>query len=221
MNRLPKSFLVLLLFACTESINPQSVAHKTLTKPKLTVINANFPLILLKVKLNDRTRIVHLSNDVKNKIHQTVYDYYFNECQGDSSEIYFKVRDTYIGTIQLRYSSHSVFVVLLCHVPTNKVNSRILFYNNSTKTFIGKPLDFNLYALSDYSQGKLTPTNLKKQLKINTPEIVLNKSEKNGENEFIFTRLYHNGTSNAIETVVINVGNSTVDTISFKQKWMY
>jgi hypothetical protein len=213
-------FFLLPLLACSNNINQQAQTEHIFSLSNISVIDANFPLRLSEINLHDRQSVIHLNDDMENQIFQTIYSYYFNDCSGDSSETYFKVKDTYIRTIRLKDSLHTIFFVLLNHMPDGLVNGKVLFYNNLSKEFIDQVFDFNVQALYDYTDGKLKSSNLKEKFKINSPEIELMHDNKSKTSNFKFTKLYHNGTSNAIETAILQVKNHKLDTIDFKQKWL-
>ncbi len=128
--------------------------------------------------------------------------------------------DAYISAIRLYDSLQTIYIVLLKHYPTGAVNSKVLFYDNLKKEFSDNDFDFNLYALYDLDKGKLIPTNLKTELNITAPEIEITDYNKDGINDYKFTRLYHNGTTNAIETTVLKVSDGKVETLDFQQKWI-
>lgn len=186
----------------------------------ISAIDSKFPLTMSTIDFTDYKKHIHLNDDINSKIEQTIKDYYFNECSGDTAETYFSIRDTYFNTIRLHDSLQIIYIVILRHVPDGLVNSKILFYNNSSKRFIGKAIDFNLHALYEFDNGNFKPTNLKEQLKITDPEIELVVKKKNGTNNYKLTRLYHNGTANAIETTILQVSGNKIDTLDFKQKWI-
>jgi hypothetical protein len=188
--------------------------------PEFSVIDTKFPLNLSELNLQTEEDLIQLNDGIVAKIEMTIYSYYINECSGDSSETNFKLKDSFIGALRLQEKSWTIFVVLFKHLPGGQVNSKLLFYNNFSKYFIEEPLYFNIHALYDFKNGKLKPSNLKNQFKISSPEIEIVNSEKEEESEFRLTRLYHNGTANAIETLVIKVADDKIDTLDFNRKWI-
>ena len=188
--------------------------------PEFSVIDTKFPLNLSELNLQTEEDLIQLNDGIVAKIEMTIYSYYINECSGDSSETNFKLKDSFIGAFRLQEKSWTIFVVLFKHLPGGQVNSKLLFYNNFSKYFIEEPLDFNIHALYDFESGKLKPSNLKNQFKISSPEIEIVNSEKEEESKFRLTRLYHNGTANAIETLVIKVADNKIDTLDFNRKWI-
>ena len=210
--------ITLLCFSCQEQ--RKTITGQTLTLPEFSVIDTKFPLNLSELNLQTEEDLIQLNDGIVAKIEMTIYSFYLNECSGDSSETYFKLKDSFIGALRLQDKSWTIFVVLFKHLPGGQVNSKLLFYNNFSKYFIEKPLDFNIHALYDFENGKLKPSNLKNQLKINTPEIERVNCEADGESKFRLTRLYHNGTANAIETLVLKVADNNVDTVDFNRKWI-
>jgi len=218
MQYLTTLLLLTTLLSCTDKIKGQAT-RSSLTLPDLSVTDASFPLNLSILNLKDKKNIIHLNDDIESKIKQTIYAYYFDVCMGDSSETQFKVRDIYVGTIRLHDTFQTLFLILFNHIPGGEVNSKVLFYDNQAKVFCDSLFDFNLHALYDTNNGKLKPSNLKQELKINSPEIELVDFDKDGRNEFKFTRLFHDGTANAIETAILKVANNRLDTLDFEQIW--
>lgn len=185
------------------------------THQNITAIEAKFPLELEKIDLSKKDNIVHLNDQIRSKIEQTVENYYTNECLPDSLHTY---KDTYINTIRLQDSLQTIFLVLLKHYPFEEVRSKALFYDNTKKEFADSVCDFRIHALFDFVHGHLEPTNLKTDFEIDTPEIQLVDFDKDGMNDFKFTRLYHNGTFNSIHTAILTVKNSSFDTLDFKEE---
>ncbi len=206
----------------------------------ISIIQAKYPLRLSEINVMDTSSEIQLGNEIKDRIEQTVKEYYQNDCDSDSQYSY---RDTYINTIKLDDSLYTVFLVLLKHYPTKAINSKVLFYDNFKKKFIHYEYDFNLHALyeiamhkqnantdedsmaysmwqlknklstHEFENGKLKPTDLKTDYRINIPEIELVDFDTNGITDYKFTRLLHNGTYNAIQTTIFSLSNNRVDTL--------
>lgn len=196
----------------------EAIAPKPLLQIPISAIDADFPLYLNEIVLEDNEETIQLNDGINSKIQQTIHEYYFRECSGDSLQTHFSLKDSYIQTIRLHDSLHTVFWVLLKH-PTGYVNSKVLFYDNLKKEFAPEAFDFNIFALYHFENGKFIPSNLKTAFKINTPEIELVDSNKDGINDFKFTRLYHNGTANSIQTTILTVKKAQIDTLDFDEKW--
>ncbi len=215
--------IIISLINCTTRLSDASKAGandagQTRIVPDISAIDVKYPLSLKDINLHDSSQPVVLNDGITSQIEQTIIDYYFNECAGDEHESNFKLKETYIATIRLPDRQETIFMVLLNHIPSGQVTSKVLFYNNVSKTFEGKTLDFNINALYNFENGKLTPSNLKTVLNITAPEIELVDTNKDGQNEFKFTRLYHNGTSNVIEMMIINIAETHLDTIAFTRQ---
>lgn len=217
MKQVRLIFFLVSSLACSNCHNQQAKTKHVFSSSNILIIDTKFPLKLSKINLSDSQNAIHLNDEIENRIFQTVYSYYIDDCAGDSSD--FQVKDSHIATIRLHDQLQAIFLVLLHH-PTGMVNGKVLIYDNSSKDFIDKPLDFNLHALYDYDNGKLKPSNLKETFKIDSPEIALLFDEEHKINNFKFTRLYHNGTANAIETAILKVTSNTIDTLDFNQNWI-
>jgi hypothetical protein len=181
----------------------------------ITAIDAKFPLELSTIDFDDKENLVHLNDEITSGIIKTVKDYYTNDCLNDSLHTY---TDTYINTIRLRDSLNTLFVILLKHYPQEEVASRVLFYDNVKKELISDPLNFKIYALFNVQNNRLKPTRLKTDFNIVEPEIQLVDFDKDGINDFKFTRLFHNGTFNTIHEAVLTIKNSRLDTLFFEEK---
>ena len=236
LNKLPTTFeslstllLLCIIFLATlvgcsnNQVNNQNnnatIGKSATAFPELRIRNAGFPLLLSEIDFQDTTSTDVLNDAIERKLTKTINDIYYNDCRGDSNQTYFSIDDTYIGTIRLRDTLRTIFMVIFQHIPGG-LDSKILFYDMQSKEFADNILDFNIQGLYDLDSLQLRPTNLKKELKITSPEIELVDFDKDGVNDFKFTRLFHNGTSNAIETTIIKVSDNKIDTLDFKQKWM-
>lgn len=205
-------FLLTLWVGCSHK-RTESVID--VTRLDITAIDEKFPLELAKIDLSRKDNIVHLNDQITSKIEQTIENYYTHDCLPDSLHTY---KDTYINTIRLQDSLQTIFLVLLRHYPFEELRGEVLFYDNTKKEFADSVCDFKIYALFDFKNGRLEPTNFKTDFKIDTPEIQLIDFDKDGINDFKFTRLYHNGTFNTVRTAILTVKNSNFDTLDFKEK---
>ena len=213
MRTLIAIFILTNLCSCSnKQSNNLDVKNKDIDKNHLTisVIDSKFPLSLDKISLKEKNNLISLNDGINAKIEETIKKH--AEEFYDNSQTY---KDTYINTIRLKDSLQTIFLVLLKHYPTQEVNSKILFYDNLKKEFVDKEFEFKLYALYDYNNKKLTPTNLKTDFKLNFPEIEIMDFNKDGINDYKFKRLWHNGTFNSIHTTILTIKNSSIDTLYF------
>ena len=179
-----------------------------------SAIDSKFPLRLNEINLQDESNIIHLNDGINSKIEETIKEYASEIDFYDTTQTY---KDIYINTIRLHDSLQTIFLVLLEHFPTGYVNSIVLFYDNVEKEFADTTFDFNLWALYHYEEKNFKPTYLKTYFKINTPEIELVDYDKDGINDYKFTRLWHNGTFNAIHTTILTIRNKQIETLYFKE----
>lgn len=220
MRTLIVIFILTILFGCTDRQTKNSDTQKIESSKNeepflISAINAKFPLRLDEINLEDKNNTIHLNDGIVSKIEDVVKEYARDFGFYDSSQTY---KDTYINTIRLQDSLQTIYLVLLKHYPTGELNSRALFYDNQKKEFIDKTFDFNLWILYNFDNGKLKPTDLKTQFKINSPEIDVVDFNKDKINDYKFVRLWHNGTFNAIHTTILTVRNSRIDTLHFDEK---
>jgi hypothetical protein len=179
------------------------------------VIDSQFPLDLDKIDLTDTTNFVQVNDEIKSRIEQTFRDYYKEECVNDSLADYW---DTYINTIRLSDSLQTIYVVLLKNYPTEELTAKVLFYDNLKNELIEDKFDFRIYALYGFENNKLKSSDLKSMLRIEISPIELVDFDNDGLNDFKFTRLFHNGTFNSIQTAILTVRNYTLDTLDFKEE---
>ena len=220
MKIFPLILFIVSFLNCPLRNENNHLMKKPLHLPELGVIDARYPFRLMDVDLSNSNNMIQMNDGIESELRKTIYSYYFNECPGDSTESLIKVKDIYIGTIRIHETLQTLYLILLHHMPGGEVNSKILFYDNTAKTFANTTFDFNLHALYDYENGKLKASNLKNGLNFNLNEIELEDIDKDGANDFKFTRLLHNGTANAIETIVLKTVNSKIDTLELKTEWI-
>jgi len=175
---------------------------------------SSFPLYLNDINFGDQKKYVTLDEATISRIDNLIRIYYIRESEGDSLQLASAISKVYFNTLQFRDSLHTIYLVLLRHEPTGYLNSKILFYDNKAKAFSEKVFDFNLHALYDFKEQKLTPSNLKVKLHIEGPEIDQLDYDRDGRMDYRFIRLVHNGTYNAIQTTVLTFQQLNVNTLS-------
>lgn len=204
------------LFTAIVLVSCSSKPNNTLPEVDYPITLAgSFPLKIGEVDLNDSKNFIALNDGILNKI-QTVADDFAKEAM--YPEDLKEQEKALIRTVQLRDKDFTLYVVLLKSYVGSEVTAKVLFYNNETQEFLKDDFELKLYALYRYQDGKLTPSNLKELFKITAPEIELTDYNKDGINDYKFTRLWHNGTFNAIHTTIISVANKKVDTLFFKEQ---
>lgn len=213
------TFLVLTSCLKIKTNETSQISDKLFKLPEIQVMTATFPLYLSQLDFeNEKHTLVSLIEN--EKIQNTIHDYYFNECLVDSILTNSIIEGVYFKTIQLKIEHLTVYLILFRHYPSGRVNCKILLFDNISKKFYNNTLDFNIHGLYNINQNKLEQSNLKEKFKIDSPEIEFIDFDKDGIKELKTTRLYHNGTANAIETTIIKISENTIDTIDFKQKWV-
>jgi hypothetical protein len=217
-------FLLFIITGCSNNQTNKNQKNqnnklKTLNLPDIYAIDAKFPLTISNLDFKDKRNMLTFNDGITSKIEETIKEYYFTDCLGDSSETFFSIKDIYFNTIRLYDSLQTVFLVILSP-PAQNLNSIVLFYNNTSKEFIEDKFCFKINSLYNVDKGGIIPSNLKKLFNMNAPDIELIDYDKNGKDDFKFTRLYHNGTENAIETIVLKLDENKVDTLDFKRDWI-
>jgi hypothetical protein len=178
-----------------------------------------FKVNISQMDWNDSAR-VHPPREIEEKrIRQIINDFYFIDCQGDSTESAFKLKDTYITTIYYYNRPFGLYIVLLQHPLLNQLQSKILVrFGND---YLEQVVDFNLHALYNYKHGRIVPSNLRQKFGFNQPEVEITVPKPGAAaTAFILRRLYHNGTANAKETIILNATRElTLDTVYFKRDY--
>ncbi len=207
------ALLIFILFSSCSGSQTNDMSLKENIKPSLGVIQVSFPLRLDELNVEDTSHNIQLTDErIVFKLEETLHEYIKDIEFSDPSQ---NARDLYINTIQLHDSLHSIFVMLLKNYPTGEINTKVLFYDNEKKEFVKGVFEFKLHALYDLVNGKLTPTNLRTEFNIRSPEIEQVDYNKDGKVDYKFKRLWHNGTFNALHTIIVTVNPSGLDTLYF------
>jgi|WetSurMetagenome_2_1015567.scaffolds.fasta_scaffold180453_2 hypothetical protein len=217
-------FLLVIITGCSNSTTNKNQKNqnnklKTLNLPDIYAIDAKFPLTISNLDFKDKRNMLTFNDSITSKIEETIKEYYFTDCLGDSSETFFSIKDIYFNTIRLYDSLQTVFLIIF-NPPAQQLNSTVLFYNNTTKEFIEDKFYYNIQSLYNIDKEEIKPSNLKELFEIKAPDIELIDYDKNGKDDFKFTRLHHNGTENAIETIVLKLDDNKVDTLDFRRDWI-
>ncbi len=211
--------LVVFLVSCDNNVSSNSNNKYKLILPKITVISGTLPLYLNKC---DFTQNKKVSKEITDKIENVILDFYFNYCNGDSTETYFSIRDVYFNTIEFSSKDLTFYLVILNRTGGGGIQSRLICYDHSIKMFYRDILNYNLASLYnfDHENQSLIKSNLNQLFDLQAPEIEKIASLDNSD-IFRFNELCHNGTSNALESTVIKFNKSSViDTIDSEQIWI-
>lgn len=207
--------LIIILAGCTSKKNNTTTAVRPdFVLSSNSLLYAQLPLVLSDFNLKQTGIQSPISKQAIKKIEETVNNYY-SENYGKGNNEYFKVRDTYLRTIIMQTPTDMIYLVLLKHLPGEELNYEVLIYNKASNSFSG-PLDFNLFAMYDLDHEKLISSNLKTKFHITSPDVEFAGFDSGLVAKYRFTRLVHNGTYNAIETTVLKVNGTHVDTIEHK-----
>jgi len=206
-----KIFIFFVLIICVCILHAQNENPVKLSLPEIKLFESEFPLYISKPRLTGKT--ADADSIVSGKITNEVIKYYF-EFGGDSTESNFKVNDVYIKSLVISEQGHSYYIILL-KAPASPLDARILISNNITGEYILPVIDYKIHAMYDYTEGSITESNLKKELKINGPDLELTDFDKDNMLDLKLVRLYHNGTSNAVETSIMKIVNNTLINIYY------
>lgn len=179
-----------------------------------TALYEELPLYLNNYDFNKHEYVQVFHDGLTYRLESTIRNYYREECSIETKNPY---KHGYIHTLYLQNKPYSAFLILLEHFPSRKLNAKVLF-NKSQTEYCEDIFDFNLHAMYKYSNGKLIPTNLMKEFEIKGPEIQLVDYNKDGVDDFKFTRLMHNGTFNAMQTTIISIDDNKIDTLFYEEK---
>lgn len=179
----------------------------------------DYPLFLEEVDFNDSSQMTSSGQFMtEERIHQVISDFYFNDLGLDSAESFVKLKDLYLGTIRYHNRINEMYMVFL-QTPQGILTSRLLFENvhRSENKAI---LEFNINTMYDFQDGKFTRSNLMDHFNIKEPIVVFTSRWKRGPATAVkLSRLWHNGTANALETTILGIDSTDVDTLSFDRKW--
>ena len=201
------ALLLTALFGCSNRQSGQATDRSV-----TNAICADFPLNLSEVDLSGTSKSITLSKKVSSKIEAIIKEY--AETIVWDSRYPHSDMDTYINTICIPDKLYTVYVVLLKHFPlTEWVVGIALFYDNQKGELVEEVFNMGIGNLYHFYDGRLNPTNLKREFNIISPEIDQIDFNMDGADDFRFTALLHNGTYNAIETIILTVGNSAIDTL--------
>ena len=187
--------------------------------PHVEVITAQLPVKLELIDFENRDLVQQISDGKQNGIEKEIKNYYLKDCYG-SKESYDSMKDVYLQTIELSNTSNYILYWIIFKHLSGKVNSKILFFDNGKKEFSEYVHDLNIHALYNEEKRKLIPTNLKKLFRIDFPEIEMVDFDNDDIADFRLRRLYHNGTTNAIEEMIIEVNSTDADTLKFEREWI-
>ena len=171
--------------------------------PHIKMVNAVFPLNLEKVDFN---ATYDVPPNVRNHIEQMLLSAHVS--MDTSADI-----DTYLNTIEIEARQRRYYVVLTKQMPSADLNGTILCMDSASGIFYRETAELKLFALYEINGKKLKPSYLKKLFNITSPEIELVDSSGN----LRLTRLWHNGTFNAIEHIVLRFSMDKTDTISMER----
>ncbi len=180
-------------------------------------IEAEFPLILSEIDLDDERNTIPLDKNAAARIDALIKEFAASIASVSAVQDA-QHRDTYIAALRMEDPSYTVYVVLLHYFPpmVENVCGKALFYDNRSGRFIDETFDLGIHNLYHFYDGKLVPTNLKTELGITAPEIAPTDPDGDGITDFEITTLLHNGTYNSEQRVVLTLKNSTVDTLSLR-----
>ncbi len=212
---------IILAVACTSQADKDGIAHAPtslhLDIPHINVVATGLPLHLDKIDLNAPQNKVEISDGKIALIEKVVKDYYYDECDGDLNQTFIKVKDTYIGTLWAVDTLTSVFYVILRH-PSGKLDAQIAFYDNVTNQPLSSTLRQNIHNMYHIDDGRFIPSELKKKLLQNTPEIEALDYNQDGINDFKISGLRYNNSSFTPDIKVYDVTSSQLNEIKPEKK---
>lgn len=203
-----KSFLFLCCFFLVGSLS----AQQSETHQSLHVLACELPLDLSKVNLKDTKNIVQISEGKIGAIEKVIHDFRMREW-GDLPEQY-STDDCYVGTLWLKGGPETLYYIILQHPVTKDLKAKILFLEKN------KVIEQNLFAMYSLDGPGFKKSELFEMLDIEAPQVQLSEVDGDGIEEYTFSRLYHNGTFNALETLIMNVQEPKADTLHFSRKWI-
>lgn len=187
--------------------------------PHVDVITAELPINLALIDFEDTGLVQQISDGKMSGIEEEIRNYYLNDC-GGSKEHPYSMKDVYLKTIQINNeSSYILYWIIFKHI-AGMVNSKILFFDNTKKEFSEYVHGLNIHGLYNEEDRKIVPSNLKELFEIDFSEIEIVDFDKDEFTDFRLRKLYHNGTANAIEEMIIEVNQTNADTLKFEREWI-
>ena len=187
--------------------------------PHVEVITAELPIKLSSIDFEDKGLVQQVSDGKMSGIEEEIRNYYLIDCEGTQEHPY-SMKDVYLKTIQINNKSNYILYWIIFKHNAGMVNSKILFFDNIKKEFSEYVHDWNIHGLYNEEDRKIVPSNLKELFKIDFSEIEIVDVDKDQFPDFRLRRLYHNGTANAIEEMIIEVNQIDADTLKFEREWI-
>ena len=183
------------------------------------VFVGKLPIILEDFGVVEAGKGLHISDGRMSRVLQEIDSYYDIECP--QCDGYWSLDEIYLRTIQISNSSNiTLYWIVFYHGPSGKLNSSILFFDETKKEFRDYTYDFKIHAMYT-SQGKeIVSTSLWNQFIDEKSEIKLVDFDHDENPDFMFNRLWHNGTSNGLEEIIIEAKLSSLDTLSYSINWI-
>lgn len=225
------SIIVLLLSACGSDRDvdgaaendetPVSIPHK-IDYPEIKLYQKfgfmSNPLYLEEVSFGDNSQYFDFNDaDMKLRVKEVLTNFYFDELKGDKEETSFKLKDLYVGTIRYHNRINEMYLIIL-RFPDGKLTCKLIFENVDPSTN-ASVLDFPIDDMYEYQDGNFVRSELLNKLDIQEPIVVFVTRKKLGAATAVkLTRLGRNGTANALETTVLAIESTHVDTLSHERK---
>ena len=202
-------FIALTLISCNAEVSSQKAIATTTPGDCRTggiyVLRLNPPFDFSSIDFeNDRQKIT--VSDGKEAIICDVISEYVASL-GEELPPHYK---PYVGTLGIKESSHDLYFVVFQH-PSGSLNAKLIIRNSFSNPVI--VLDYNIHAMYSQEGSRLEKTNL---MELFMDKFVPLSVNSIGEyrSRIELNRLYHNGTSNKIESFVFEVDNQNqLDTI--------
>ena len=202
-----------LLFLCCLFLWASVRAQVSRDLQKSDLLAVDLPLDLSKIDWNDSKSLVQISDWRRGRIQEVVNHYYAEECS-DLEGLYTPA-DCYLGTLWLRGASRDFYYVLLRHPVGGYLSARVFLPKGEGS------LRQNLFAMYEFEEEKLRKTKLFKSLELQDAQVQISDVDGDGREDLTLVRLFHNGTFNAKETLVVNFEESGVDTLHFRREGIH
>ena len=195
-----KSVLILFIFLFGLTPEYSQDSGNKFHFPEIKSAEAQSPVTLSQV---DFSNVKNIPSKVKNRVRKIILNYYFDS-GFDSLETNIKINEVYFNTLMVSNGSYSFFFVIL-KAPAHLLTSKMFAYDNTLDSAMETEIDYNINAMYDIADNMLKDSNLKKEFKINLPDIELIEPDSNGTYKLMLRRLSHNGTENAKETSIYKI----------------
>ncbi len=187
----------MILFIAVLSFAPlfassQLKSHHHYNLPEIKCLDVNLPIAFSKIDFHVPAK--KMPQAVTGKIEKLIIEFYL-EYGGGVNEEYTKASDCYFNTLKVPFRNTELYLLILKTPVNNFVHVKLFVYDPVLNVISKKAIDYNIWAMYTFSMNDLIASNLRNEFIKSNPDICITGSELR------LKRLWHNGTSNAVEDI--------------------